>query len=179
MSRRSSVPSFTRQGSRGQALTEFALLLPLLIVALALTAEIGRSFFIAEQMTNANREGALWAGHHFPDCSTCPNGITASNSPCSAGVPNDTAADFKRNVICVIRGEETAPRIGCPVANQSYVVTPDPDAASPPFNTWQPAPGSKATLTIEVDCAVQPLVALRPLPTTYKVASKVTTYVFN
>ena len=48
------------QRSRGQALIEFALVLPLLLVLIISAIEIGRLFFTKIVITNAAREGAYY-----------------------------------------------------------------------------------------------------------------------
>jgi Flp pilus assembly protein TadG len=52
--------------SRGQALVEFALVLPLLLLLLIGAIEFGRLFFIKIALTNAAREGAYYLSL-YPD----------------------------------------------------------------------------------------------------------------
>ena len=49
------------KGQRGQSLAEFALLLPLLLVILFGTIDIGRAFYTYISLTNAAREAARYA----------------------------------------------------------------------------------------------------------------------
>lgn len=49
-----------RRRSSGQALVEFALILPLLIGILAVTADFGRAFTAYIQVSSAAREGAIY-----------------------------------------------------------------------------------------------------------------------
>jgi Flp pilus assembly protein TadG len=152
-----------------------ALVTPLLLTVLGLTAEVGRSFFVATQVSNAAREGALWAGHHYADAS--------ASTSCSA--TNSSYADFEKNIKCVIQNEEVGALIGCPIVNQSYALY-DPTTTNTltsgvaPFNnnfSAPASPGSEFTnqLAVEVSCSVTPLIGLPPLPSIYKVTSKDTT----
>jgi Flp pilus assembly protein TadG len=167
-----------RPGQSGQSLVEMALIAPVLVFLLALTAEVGRSFYVGNQVTNAAREGALWAGHHFQDTSG-----TGSNPGGGCGQANTSYSAYKANIVCVIQSEESSAFIGCPVSQQSTpVFTPDPTSGSAPFNvTWgSPPPNTHGSvdMTIVVNCNVKPLLGLPPLRTTYTVAAKVTTFVF-
>lgn len=56
----------TRPPRRGQSLVELTLSLPLLLLLLLGTVDIGRAFFDYVQMRNAAREGAGY-GAHFPN----------------------------------------------------------------------------------------------------------------
>jgi Flp pilus assembly protein TadG len=53
-----------RQRGRGQALTEFALVIPIAILVLLAIFDVGRAVFIANGLTNAAREGARFAIVH-------------------------------------------------------------------------------------------------------------------
>jgi Flp pilus assembly protein TadG len=53
--------SANRRGERGQALAEFALVLPLLLVLIAGIIEFGRAWNIKQAVTDAAREGARYA----------------------------------------------------------------------------------------------------------------------
>ena len=56
-----------RQQLTGQALVEFALLLPLLLVLIISTLEFGRLFYTKIVITNAAREGAYYLSTHLDD----------------------------------------------------------------------------------------------------------------
>jgi hypothetical protein len=165
-------------------MVEFAMLLPIFMTVLALTAEIGRSFLVTTQTTNANREGALWAGHHFADCTGTCGAVPVSatfQSPCSPAVNNDTEPNFEKNVKCAIASEATSSTavFSCPAGNQvtfTWTTTSGVPISPPPAPNTH---GLPANVTIEVDCLLAPLVGLPPLPTAYTVASKATAYVFN
>lgn len=63
----------TKGRSRGQALTEFALVVPFLLLMLFGIIEFGRFVFAYEVLNNATREGARYAIVHGSD-SRCPSG---------------------------------------------------------------------------------------------------------
>lgn len=58
------------RGQRGQGLTEFALVLPLLIVTLLGIIDFGRLFYLQSEVTNAAREGARRAMIAPTDCTS-------------------------------------------------------------------------------------------------------------
>ncbi len=57
---RSGRRSANRRGERGQALAEFALVLPLLLLLIAGIIEFGRAWNIKQAVTDAAREGARY-----------------------------------------------------------------------------------------------------------------------
>lgn len=74
--------------SRGQALTEMALILPLVITLIVGIIVLGMGIFFSQEVTNAAREGARYASLHSAT-SQCP---TVSNKPPDTGllpVPNN------------------------------------------------------------------------------------------
>ena len=86
----SSLPQRYRAGAsaRGQALTEMALVLPLVITLIVGVIVLGMGIFFSQQVTNAAREGARYASLHSAT-SQCP---TVSNKAPDAGllpVPNN------------------------------------------------------------------------------------------
>lgn len=58
---------------RGQALTEFAFVLPIFLLVLYSIIEFGRYVYVAQVMNNAAREGARYAITHG-SLSLCPSG---------------------------------------------------------------------------------------------------------
>jgi hypothetical protein len=75
----------TRAGdrSRGQALVEFALVVPMLFLLILGIIEAGRFIFYYEMLNNATREGARYAIVHGAD-SVCPSGPMpdGAKNPC-------------------------------------------------------------------------------------------------
>jgi hypothetical protein len=57
----------SRRGERGQALAEFALVLPLILFFIAGIVEFGRAWNIKQAITDAAREGARYAVVQDPD----------------------------------------------------------------------------------------------------------------
>jgi Flp pilus assembly protein TadG len=100
MRRRNGAPGGAR---RGQSIVELALALPLLMLILLGTIDLGMMFHDYIQLRNASREGAGY-GAHFPNDSTgialrvtrhgVPAGTTVSSSctscTTSGGVPTGT-----------------------------------------------------------------------------------------
>jgi hypothetical protein len=64
-------PTF-RLREAGQSLVEFALLVPILLIVFLGAADVGRLFFYTSMISNAAREGAIYAANNsgaLPDCS--------------------------------------------------------------------------------------------------------------
>lgn len=81
-----------RKRSRGQALTEFALILPIFVIVLFAIIDFGRYVFTANSLSNAAREGARVGsvGNRPTECAAlsreaCVVTVTASRA---WGVPN-------------------------------------------------------------------------------------------
>ena len=87
--------------SRGQALVEFALVAPLLILVLFSIIEFGRAVYYIQMLDNAAREGARYAIVHGA-ASGCPSGPmpTGPNSCDPNGVYVEEAV--KRYAIAII-----------------------------------------------------------------------------
>ena len=82
-------PRDDRQRSRGQAMVEFALVAPLLFVALFAIFEAGRFVLNLETLNNATREGARYAIVHGAG-SGCPSGPMpqGASNPCDPSGAN-------------------------------------------------------------------------------------------
>ncbi len=92
----------------GQALIEFTLLLPILLVLVISTLEFGRLFFTKIVITNAAREGAYYLATHSSDFNnntgTAPNTVLAAEAEASnSGIDDITVGVSPRN--CCIIGE--------------------------------------------------------------------------
>jgi hypothetical protein len=57
-------------GRRGQALVEFALIVPVMLLMLVIAIDFGRLFFSYIEVSNAAREGANYAAAHAADATT-------------------------------------------------------------------------------------------------------------
>ncbi len=60
-------PKRSRAGERGQALVEFALILPVILLVMVGMLEFARAWNLHQVMTDAAREGARRAAVHDPD----------------------------------------------------------------------------------------------------------------
>lgn len=68
------IPARWRRVSRGQALVEAALILPIVILILLLTIDLGRAFFTQVGLRNAAREAAIFGGYNPRE--TCASGVS-------------------------------------------------------------------------------------------------------
>ena len=152
---RSRLPIFT--GQRSQALIEFALISPVLLLLLFGIVDIGRAVFYYDTLGHAAREGARSA-------------VTASNR-----LP--TNADVLTTVTAQLAGipvSEPCPQgpisSGTPADNTAwlYVTEPTPPASvesSPPMN----APGGEYSASATGSCsAVNPASGNAPLQVTIR-----------
>jgi TadE-like protein len=93
--------------SRGQALVEFALVAPLLILLLLSIIEFGRAVYYIQMLDNAAREGARYAIVHGA-ASGCPSGpMPTGPNACDPGgaYVEDTV---KRYAIAIIDSNDAA-----------------------------------------------------------------------
>lgn len=148
--------------SPGQSLTELALALPILLLLLGFAGDLARVYFINTQMTNAAREGALWAGHHYGDSS-----VTSPND-------NSTGPGYVLNIMSVVNSEESTPLLQCPPGQMTVTVTPVPGT-----DFLYPGGGTRQELTIQVDCVVPAITALISNSGSFHLTTKVTTFAFN
>ena len=86
---RSTLPGRAR-GEQGVALVEFAILLPVLVLLVFVTIDVGRVFRVDEQLKNAAWEAANFAQYHpwaqgvNAHCSAAPNSaISAAHFHCT------------------------------------------------------------------------------------------------
>jgi Flp pilus assembly protein TadG len=144
------------RSQRGQSLTEFALVLPILFVILAVSGDLARIFFIQVQDTNAIREGGLFAVQNA-------QGFTGA----SAQTDLDTAL---RKIIAAEEQGTYAP-LQCPSwsnpPSSAQVSTTYANSAG--GSTIPPAAGSTTTVTIDAKCDVAPFFGLPVVPPLYHV----------
>jgi Flp pilus assembly protein TadG len=97
-----------RQVNAGQALVEFALVLPLFLLMLFAMVDIGRVIWANDNLANAAREGARWASVHgnwkLAECQTGPSAGTAPPIQCTPTTP-----DYKEPTRVHARGFLVAP----------------------------------------------------------------------
>ena len=87
-----------RQPVRGQALTEFALVLPLLLLLVFGVFEFGRFILDYESLNNAVREGVRYAIVHGSDAA-CPSGPPALNSYNCEGAKGEYVGEDTVNAV--------------------------------------------------------------------------------
>lgn len=128
-----------RRRSRGQALVEFALVVPWFLLLLFGIIEAGRFIFYYESLSHATREGARYAIVNGANTLGCPSGPAApGSSPC------DTTG---ANVIARVRN-------AAPGVPDAITVTP----------TWLPDNGRGSTVEVVASMQYRTLVPLVPLP---------------
>jgi hypothetical protein len=81
-----------RSRGGGQALVEFALVLPLFLLMLFAIIDIGRVIWANDNLANAAREGARWASVHgdwkYAECQTGPAVGTSPPVQCTPTTPD-------------------------------------------------------------------------------------------
>ncbi|HET7035261.1 MAG TPA: TadE/TadG family type IV pilus assembly protein [Thermomicrobiaceae bacterium] len=95
-------PAWRRHKSRGQSIVEFGLVLPMLLLLMLGTLDLGRAFFDYIQMRNAAYEGARYASR-FPSDTTGAKAKVTQH-----GVPSATTISitFDPSNCCTV--DETA-----------------------------------------------------------------------
>lgn len=125
--------------SKGQALVEFALVVPWFFLLLFGIIEAGRFIFYYESLSHATREGARYA---------IVNG--ANTLGCPSGPPAGTSLECDRtgaNVVARVRA-------AAPGLPNAITVTP----------TWFPDNGRGSTVEVVASIQYRSLVPLVPLP---------------
>lgn len=113
--------------SRGQALVEFAIVLPVFIVALLAIFDLGRVIWARNSLENAAREGARYAiVHGDSNGQTCPVGPAEGKWVDLTAVPVSPAT------------WTTCPYPACPLANRTGDTCSNwPSIGSPTYNLRQ------------------------------------------
>jgi Flp pilus assembly protein TadG len=86
----------------GQAIMEMVLVLPLLLLLLLGTIDLGRLFFAKIVLTNASREGASYLSRHPGDKTNCE---TYDPSICYLGTVSAVQNDADSSGVTVLRSE--------------------------------------------------------------------------
>jgi len=131
--------SRSRGRARGQALVEFALVVPFFFLLLFGIIEAGRFIFYYETLSNATREGARYAIVNGANTLGCPSGPPA---PGTSGCDTSGA-----NVVARVR--------------QSAIGLPNAITTTP---TWLPDNGRGSTVQVDAQMTYRVLVPLVPLP---------------
>jgi len=140
-----------RARQAGQSLVEVAIIAPFLLLMIGASADLGRGFFMDSQMTNAAREGAMFAGHH------------------SQSEPTLTALDADTKTAIEQEEESVYAPLNC-IQDSNISITRLP--SSPTWNPQAPPPspqqgmsaGQNVTETITVTCDYHPFLSFLPLP---------------
>ncbi|MEA2683007.1 MAG: TadE-like protein [Chloroflexota bacterium] len=134
-------------GHRGQSLTEFALVTPVLLLLLAAGSDYARTFFISSAVADATREGALYAVQHSTD-------------------PGMTQAGMDSQVRSVLANAEQGGF--APLTCSSWSNPPTSAQVSITFTgSVPPAAGSQTSVSIVATCDILPLFGMRGLPAQY------------
>jgi Flp pilus assembly protein TadG len=127
-----------RRRARGQALVEFAMVVPWFFLMLFGIIEAGRFIYYYETLSNATREGARYAIVNGANTLGCPSGPAA---------PGTSACDVAgNNVVAKVRQSA--------IGMTGIGVTP----------TWFPDNGRGSTVRVEATYTYRSLVPLVPLP---------------
>ena len=98
----------SRRSERGQALAEFALVLPLILFFIAGIVEFGRAWNIKQAITDAAREGARYAVVQDPDITTTDDVKAKIEERLGlSGIPPDSADIEFSGTFHVAGGETT------------------------------------------------------------------------
>jgi hypothetical protein len=62
---------FSKLKSSGQAIVEFVLIIPVVLLLVMGALDLGRAFFVKIALTNSAREGAYYLSYHPSDKTTC------------------------------------------------------------------------------------------------------------
>ena len=87
-----------RRNSRGQALAEFAIVFPLLMLLFLAVIEFGRFVLTYEALSNAVREGTRWAIVHGAN-SDCPSGPMPGGGTSPSSCSDPSGAAVKNHVL--------------------------------------------------------------------------------
>jgi hypothetical protein len=127
-----------RRRTRGQALVEFALVVPWFFLMLFGIIEAGRFIYYYETLSNATREGARYAIVNGANTLGCPSGPPA---PGTSG--------------CDVAGNNVVARVRQSALGMAGVgVTP----------TWAPDNGRGSTVRVDATYTYRSLIPIVPLP---------------
>ena len=149
-----------RTRSRGQALTEFALIAPIFFFTMFAIIEFGRAVYTIQMLNNAAREGARYAIVHgaagLPPSGPFPASFGATNSQDPTG--QFVVAKVKQYAIAII---DSGP--------SDFAVTVkwcanDGDIADCPGTYGDGDNGRNQTVMVTVTYKFKPLLGVAPLP---------------
>ena len=147
MTRRDGRKDDRRRHVRGQALAEFALVMPLFFLLVFGIIEFGRFIYTYEIVNNATREGARYAIVHG-SASECPSGPMPDTA---LGVPVPNPCD------------PSGAKIEAVVQQYAIGVPPTYLTVNPPV--WTPDNNARgSTVTVSADYMFHTLIPIVPLP---------------
>lgn len=126
---------------RGQSLTEFALVLPVLLLLFAGSLDLGRAYYYGIAATGAARDGARVAVSQ-------PSG--QGKGPGWQAVCDAVRADLSANISSISCGLSS----GTPLVNQAVVVVTCPDAAHDCSNSGGTPVNADATVEVRYGFAL-------------------------
>lgn len=134
-----------RRASRGQALVETALVLPLLLLMFFSIIEFGRFMFVYAALNDAIREGTRYAIVHGAS-STCPSGpvpsyVNESLNPCYDAIGANVQAAVRRYAFTFAQSSDL----------------------SVPLPTWSPNNARGSTVTVNASYVFRTIIPI-PLP---------------
>jgi Flp pilus assembly protein TadG len=147
----------SNSGRAGQSLVEFAILAPILLILVAVGADLGRAFFVGTQVTDTAREAALYAGQHGNDAGTTESSLTTTMLQVMGQAGSGYAV------------------LNCP----SWSSPPTQGAAAnvtvafTPANNIPPATNTTTQVVITTHCVIPALAGFAPLPVQYTTQSTV------
>jgi Flp pilus assembly pilin Flp len=109
---------FWRRNESGTTAIEFAMFLPLLVIMLVGTVELGRAMYEAMQVNNAAEAGILWAAKNGWNSANIQSAALSASTVGGAPLTGMTAAPLR---FC-----------GCPAANTVMVMTAGACPTPPP-----------------------------------------------
>jgi Flp pilus assembly protein TadG len=149
-----------RGRSRGQALSEFALIAPIFFFALFALIEFGRAVYTIQMLNSAAREGARYAIVHGAASSSPSGPFPASYGTTNSYDPTGTyvVGKVKQFAIAIIDSGPSDFAVAVKwCAN-------DGDIASCPGSTGDGDNGRNQTVSVTVDYKFKPLLGIVPLP---------------
>ena len=157
-------PSRRCRGRRGQALTEFALVLPIMIALLLIAIDFGRLFFSYIEINNAAREAAYFAGANYWSGSPPDNAAVAAVAAQETNAQSQAGEGFLTVTVVCFNPTNPGTPIGC-VANGpggSGIGNQVTVTATKPFSFLTPVVGSLGSLTLSASSTAPILNAVKP-----------------
>ena len=94
------------QGERGSQLVEAAMIVPVLLLLLAIVADLGSAFYVAIEVIEAAREGARYGVHEQNSTQMCARAMAVARLPpgvtlsCNADAGHGSGTPVRVTVSC-------------------------------------------------------------------------------